>query len=534
MLMTPAFVLGAFSAALAQSQEPTEVIEVAPKDWVHLSYNDSNIYGVGTFKANEYLKNKKPQKKVVVAVIDSGVDKDHPALAPVMWVNEKEVAGNGVDDDKNGYIDDINGWNFIGGKDGKNVNEDSYELTREYLRLSEKYADANKDELAKDKNYQRYLEIKKEFQSERQDSEQGLVQYEALDEMFTKAARLMNAYFDTESIIYDSLNNLESPDIKIQEANGFLLFAHENGLTQEMLGEAINYFENKLNYGLNIEFDPRPIVGDDFSDKTEKDYGNSDVIGPDSEHGTHVAGIIAAQAGVESGLQGVANNVAIMSIRTVPDGDERDKDVANAIRYAVDNGADIINMSFGKSISPSKKVVDDAVKYAMSKGVLLLHAAGNDAVNIDEETHYPSRTYLNSRKKANNWIEVGASSWKSGENLVANFSNYGKKTVDVFAPGVDIYSTVPNGGYEKLSGTSMATPVTSGVAALIKSYFPDLSAKQIKSIIIKSATKLKSKEVNFPSEMGEEVKGKFGELSSTGSIVNAYEAVKMADKMSKY
>jgi len=302
------------------------------------------------------------------------------------------------------------------------------------------------------------------------------------------------------------------------------------GITPEELEDAKKDVESKAKYGLNPAYDPRTIVGDDPANVSERKYGNSDVMGPDAKHGTHVSGIIGAVRGTSGGIDGIATNVKIMMVRTVPDGDERDKDIANAIRYAVDNGAMVINMSFGKGFSPEKAAVDEAVKYADSKGVLMVHAAGNDGENLAEKPSFPTPAYL-SGGKPNNWIEVGASSWKGLDSLAAPFSNYGKAQVDVFAPGVDILSTVPGGGYERESGTSMAAPVVTGLAAMLMSYFPTLSAADVKRIILDSATRYADQKVARPgAENGETVP--FGSLSVTGGIVNAYSAVKLAEQMS--
>jgi subtilisin family serine protease len=286
---------------------------------------------------------------------------------------------------------------------------------------------------------------------------------------------------------------------------------------------------------LNLDFDPRNIVGDDYSNSSERYYGNSDCNGPDSFLGTHVAGIIAASRNNGVGMDGIAADVKIMAIRAVPAGDERDKDVANAIRYAVDNGAKIINMSFGKRYCWDKKVVDDAVKYAESKGVLIIHAAGNDAVDIDVVSNYPSKRYLG-KGEATNFMEIGALSWEPEDKIVASFSNYGKKTVDVFSPGVDIYSTTPKNGYKDASGTSMASPVTTGVAAVLKSYYPTLTPQQIKKILVKSSVKTyKGKKVIKPgsNEGDKDRYVKFEKLGKNAGLVNLYEAIKMAEKFTK-
>ena len=299
------------------------------------------------------------------------------------------------------------------------------------------------------------------------------------------------------------------------------------------LQEAVDYINGQLKYNLNPDLNTRSIVGDNYNNSNEKYYGNSDCKGPESFHGTHVAGIIAAKRNNGIGMDGICNSALIMSVRAVPNGDERDKDVANAIRYAVDNGAKIINMSFGKKYPWDKKAVDDAVRYAASKGVLLIHAAGNDHVNIDSVSHFPCKSFLDG-KTAENFIDIGALSWKQGDNLVADFSNYGKKTVDVFAPGVDIYSTAPENKYKNASGTSMACPVTAGVAAVLKSYYPFLTPVQLKEILLKSSnTAYKNLILNTEVSEGPSQAIAFGELSQTGGIVNLYKALQLAETYKK-
>ena len=297
----------------------------------------------------------------------------------------------------------------------------------------------------------------------------------------------------------------------------------------EGLSGAIDYFTTQAEYHYNKEFDPRPIVGDDYDDPYQRDYGNNDFEGPDALHGTHVAGIIAAERNNEVGMNGVADMARIMTVRAVPDGDERDKDVAAAIVYAVDNGASIINMSFGKGYSWNKEIVDEAVKYAAKNDVLFVHAAGNSNQNNDITNNFPNDTYEKSgwfskSSADNHWIEVGALGPALNENLPASFSNYGKEEVDLFAPGVAIYSTLPDNEYQNLQGTSMAAPVVAGVAALIRSYFPDLTAKQVKEILMESVTPI-DLDVKKP---GTEEIVPFSSLSVSGGALNAHQAVKLA------
>ncbi len=511
-------------------QEDT-LLKKSPANWFNLDIKEDNLRGLSTEKAyRELLKNKKPQKTIIVAVIDSGVDIAHEDLKDVLWTNPKEIPGNGIDDDKNGYIDDVHGWNFIGGKDGKHVAEDSYELTREYVRLKKKYE--GKKVSDKNKDYQYYLGIKQEFEKKRGEAEQGLSSLQQFAEMYKNASELLKKHLKVTELSAEKVESITTQNKQLADAKGFWLYATSLGVSSEAdFEEAFKYYKSALDFGYNEKFDPRSIVGDNYQKLREKGYGNNDLIGPDARHGTHVAGIIAANRKNNKGIMGVADNVQIMVIRAVPDGDERDKDIANAIFYAVDNGAHIINMSFGKSYSPNKDFVDEAVKYAESKGVLLVHAAGNDAKNLEVESNFPNKSFAKGKGEAKLWLEVGASSWKADNmEFVANFSNYGKTKVDIFAPGVDLYATTPQQSYEYLSGTSMAAPATSGVAALVMSYYPELSAQEVRTILMESSVKYKETVVNKP---GTENSIPFGELSVSGGIANAYEALLLAEKMSQ-
>jgi cell wall-associated protease len=532
------------SALLLPAMLLTAQSSKRPDNWFNLDAGTDKVNGVSSERAYKELLKDKKSTTVIVGVIDSGVDFEHEDLKGVMWTNPGEIPGNGVDDDRNGYIDDIHGWNFIGGKDGQNVKDDNLEMTRLVRKLSPKYegkteADfktrEEKNELAF------YLKVKEDFNRTRENFEATFnninFMYEGLTGLNVKVKEELKVEKVT-SVELEKFNATAKNDIKMKTmATAFLKKAEGkdlDGLTAELKG-ALEHYESYVKYGLNPEFDPRNIVGDDYNNSAERYYGNNDCNGPDSFHGTHVAGIIAAARNNGVGMDGVATDVRIMSIRCVPAGDERDKDVANSIRYAVDNGAKIINMSFGKKYSWDKKVVDDAVKYAASKGVLLIHAAGNDAVNIDEVSHYPAKKFAD-KGEATNFIDVGALSWQGDDKIVAPFSNYGRKTVDVFSPGVDIYSTAPKNDYKDASGTSMAAPVACGVAAVLKSYYPTLTPEQIKKILVKSSVKsYKGKKVIKPgSQKGDKDEYvKFDKLSRTAGIVNMYEAVKMAEKYAK-
>ena len=515
--------------------------ELPPNNWFNMDSGTENYPGVSIDKTYETLLKGKNSQTVVVAVIDGGVDYQHEDLKSVMWVNEDEIPGNGIDDDKNGYIDDIHGWNFIGGKDG-NVGKDNLEVTRIYAKLRKKYKDVGASAISnkEKKDYELYQTVKKEVEPKRENAANQLDQIKTTSSIVNASLEAVDKALDGKELSIDNLNALEvGTDRYLMIGKEILIqtLADQPATSikailedyEEYNAPYIDYYSRQL-YLYNPDLDPRPIVGDNYADSSERYYGNNDVKGPNAGHGTHVAGIIAAVRDNDLGIRGVANNVRIMSVRTVPDGDERDKDVANAIRYAVDNGASIINMSFGKGYSWDKNVVDKAVKYAMKKDVLLVHAAGNDKKNSDLNDNFPNDKFekkgLFGPKRAKNWISVGALTWKGGEDAIAEFSNYGKEEVDVFSPGYEILSTKPEDNYEHESGTSMAAPVTSGVAAVIRSYFPTLTALQVKEIILQSTVKQNHK-VIVP---GSDTKKSFSEMCKTGGVVNAFEAVKLASK----
>lgn len=523
-----------------------------PKDWFLRDPEADHVQGISVEKTYSTLLKGKPSRTVVVAVIDSGIDIEHEDLKGVIWTNEREIPGNGIDDDKNGYVDDVHGWNFLGGKDGRNVAEDTYEVTREYARLKKTYENVDEKKISKKQRaeFALWQQVKAKYERDFKSNKEQYDQYKQQYELYDNALGTLN-FCDSvlshsmggRAVMKSSLNEINATNDTILFAKQTLSKVLENidgdvavseflEELKEYLGqlrEGLDHYSVAVEYGYNLDFDSRTIVGDDPANLYEKGYGNNDVEGPDARHGTHVAGIIAADRRNEIGINGIADNVKIMAVRAVPNGDERDKDVANAIIYATDNGAQIINMSFGKGFSPQKEVVDKAVKYAESKGVLLIHAAGNDGDNVDKEANYPSRILKNGTA-VKNWIEVGASAAGADEHFVASFSNYGKKSVDLFAPGVEMYSTVPNDQYEDLQGTSFASPATAGVAALLMSYFPDLSAADVREILRQSTRKFDGLKVTRPGS-SEDVP--FSGLSSTGGLVNAYEAVKMAETYKK-
>jgi cell wall-associated protease len=510
-----------------------------PKNWHLLNMKESGFYGINLAKAYDFLKARKAKSNtVVVAVIDSGIDTLHEDLKPVLWVNPREIPGNRIDDDKNGYADDINGWNFIGGKDGTNINENSSEVSRIYHGLRTKYEGKEVTGLtgAALAEYNLWLKAKEHIFGDEKNKIDVAI-FRRMANKLMKSDSLVQKAMGKASYTGNELNAFQTQSSADKKAKddvlGFMkLYEKMDVPSKDLLGEFNEFVESEEKKEKEKTTPPRDwrgeIVKDNPEDINDRNYGNGDVMASRARHGSHVSGIVAAMRNNGKGMDGVADNVRIMVVRVVPDGDEHDKDVANGIRYAVDNGAQVINMSFGKDLSPYKQWVDDAVRYAESKGVLLVHAAGNDNKDIDVEDNFPVAIY-NNGKKATNWITVGASSANMANGgLVANFSNYGKKEVDVFAPGLDIYSTVPGGNtYADISGTSMAAPVVTGLAALIMEYFPTLSARQVKQAIERSVMPIADK-VTKP---GTEELVPFKELSKTGGIVDAFEAVKIAAGM---
>jgi len=474
----------------------------------------------------ELLAGRQPRRTVIVAVIDGGVDTAHIDLRGNLWSNPKEVAGNGRDDDGNGFVDDVRGWNFIGGSNGEDVRYDTFEVTREHVACMKSAAGGSAEAAAQE----RCAKIAEAFEKKKNEAEQTLAQVQMIEGAMSQILPMLRQALATDSLTVEKVTAFKPATASLTQARTAYLQLAENGITQDVIDDAKKAYGSQLKYGLDPDFDPRSIVGDNYADPDERHYGNGDVMGPDAHHGTHVAGIIGAIRGNGVGVDGIAPAVRIMSVRTVPDGDERDKDVANAIRYAVDNGANVINMSFGKDYSPYKPAVDEAVKYADSKGVLMVHAAGNDGADLGAKENFPTPV-LGGGSKAANWIEVGASSWKGGENLAASFSNYGKDQVDVFAPGEDVLSTMPGGEYKREDGTSMAAPVVSGLAALIMAYYPQLTAADVKQVILQSTTSHADQMVMLPGSGPAGQKVPFGTLSRTGGIVNAFAALRMAEQL---
>lgn len=501
-------------------------------NWFTLDFEKDGVRGMSVEKAYQSLLKDRKSQKVVVAIIDSGVDIAHPDLKDKIWVNPNEIPGNGKDDDKNGFVDDIHGWDFLGAADGRDIREEQLEITRMYAEQRSIFGGTpSKKVLRKQKEaYETWKGWEKEIEEKKRESEEYLKMYQELYNSYRMAVSQLTNLVPSP-VTEASVRALDDNqlDRTQRQAKQYYLQMASKGITQAEFEDAIRHFESQVKYAYNPDHSIRSVVGDHPNKLEYGQYGNNEVMGPDASHGTHVAGIIGASRGNGIGIDGVADQVSLMILRCVPDGDERDKDVANSIRYAVDNGAQIINMSFGKKFSPQKKWVDEALEYAQSKGVLMVAAAGNDNANTDQETHFPTNL-LSNKSKVTNWISVGAQNYLEDTEMVAEFSNYGKETVDVFAPGVAVYSTYPNNTYKEENGTSMAAPAVTGVAALLKSYFPSLTAAEIKEIILATATRFPQLKVSRP---GSNVLIPFADLSRTGGVVNAFEAVKMAIEKTK-
>lgn len=529
---------GIFSVFLTTQATFAQSEATLPDNWQLLDPHQDSVYGTSVNKAyQELLKGKKPHR-VIVAVIDSGVDTAQVDLKGHIWTNPGEIPGNGIDDDHNGYVDDVHGWNFLGGKDDKSIVKASSELEREYWRLRPEFGNVidSNDVKKKDRaDYRYWLKIK---DTRKQDSvknaqdfatvSMGIARFEVLDQM-------LQQHIGKDTLFLDDINNFNTDNDTLQMAKQIASrVLEESGphtSLEDFLSQGKEYLDGIKQKMSGLDKDPnaarREIVGDNWNDIKDTHYGNNDVTGHFARHATHVSGIIAAIRNNGIGIDGITNDVVIMPVKVVPDGDERDKDVALGIRYAVDNGANIINMSFGKGYSPDKKWVDDAVKYAEKHDVLLVHAAGNDGQNDDSIPTYPNPFFLEGGR-ANNFITVGASSPTDADgHLAASFSNYGKNHVDLFAPGVDIYSTLPGNTYGSMSGTSMATPVVSGIAALVLEYYPKLSAKQLRWVLDHSVTNLDTVKVIQPGSSSD-VMVPFSSLCISGGIVNAYHALKLA------
>ena len=537
-----------------------------------LNWYNGKGTGMQTEKAYKKLK-KRETKTVIVAIIDSGIDIEHKDLEGKIWTNTDEIPGNGIDDDNNGYIDDVHGWNFLGNASGENANDMRLERTRMLAELNTKFdgVDASTVSASEKEEFALYEKLAEEVEAERSNYGRAVAYFGMINGMIDESPAtlkgIMGKSDPTLDEVEDKMESLEKEIASLEKSNkkeenkeitakiekaaddydqlDFAKSVLSGELSKEMMDGRIEMFQGMIDTHHNVDFDGRAIVGDDPNDFTDVNYGNNDVEGPDALHGTHVGGIVAAIRGNDLGGDGVANDVLLMSLRAVPNGDEFDKDIALAIRYAVDNGASVINMSFGKSYSPNQKEVYEAFAYADSKGVLCVHAAGNDNSDVDVAPNFPTSMYSFQAKKLDHFLTIGSSTKdlkkkvkvpapteKDPEKMKkkkmgyvpSTFSNYGQTSVDVFAPGSEIYNSIPQSDYKILQGTSMACPMVVGVAAMLKSYFPEMTMKEIKDVILSSSKSYAGTMQVLPGSATEEVD--FAKLSVTGGVVNVYSAVK--------
>jgi cell wall-associated protease len=507
------------------------------RGWHLLDAKNDGYVGISLNKAYELLKGRKSQT-VIVAVIDSGIDTLHEDLKDILWRNPKEIGGNGKDDDGNGYVDDLYGWNFPGSREGVNLSRNSHEVSRVYHNWKNEFEGKREKDIPASKKflYSQWVKAASLINKDYEEASKELPQIEPFLSALENSSVIITSQLGVKEFNINNINPLlKNKEERIAKSAGLWndLFSRagdtsvRNTAIISEVAEYKNQLDNKIKRKEETPEDTRGVLTkDNYTDINDRYYGNNNLKEGSGDHGTLVAGAIAAIRNNNKGMDGIADNVKIMAIRAVPGGDEHDKDVALAIRYAVDNGASIINMSFGKPVSPYKQFVDEAVRYAASKGVLLIHGSGNDGKDITNDVFYPNPNFLDG-KKATNFLTIGASGDLSTGGYAAPFSNYSKATVDIFAPGVYIYSTATDNRYVDADGTSLASPVAAGVAALLKSYFPSLTPEQLIQIITSSGNPIQDV-VQSPGD-GKEVK--FSNLSSSGRIINAYEAVKTALKM---
>jgi len=506
--------------------------------WYHSDIINDTIPGMSVDKAYSELIRDQKGDTIIVAVVDSGVDVAHEDLDDKVWKNQDEIPGNNIDDDENGYIDDVYGWNFLG-----DINHENLEMTRIIRDFEDRFEAKSKDDIS-DKNkddFELYQRAKKEYDKKLQKSKAQKNYYVNILNQLKSARQAIADSIGDENFTLQQVKNLKADTKDFKQKKNFLIQVMSNvgddlSEAENQLQRGVDYFGDRVQYHYGKDLNATADRGDDPDDFDDtENYGNNDVDGPDPKedvvmHGTHVAGIIAAERNNNTGINGVASNAKIMALRAVPDGDEYDKDIAYAIRYAVDNGAKVINTSFGKYYSTHPDWVIEAIQYAAKNDVLIVNAAGNEGINLDEKRVYPNdQTPEDATEVADNFINIGAIGPKIGETLVASFSNYGKANLDIFAPGASIYSSVPDDKYEFLQGTSMAAPAVSGIAAMIRSYYPDLSANQVKQVIMKSGI-LYENEVVLGGDP--ENKESLTKASVTGKFANLYNALIEAHKMS--
>ena len=514
----------------------TELTEDELEVWGSKDLLKDTIPGMSVDRAYQEIIKDYKGESVIVAVLDSGIDIEHEDFEGVIWTNIDEIPENGIDDDKNGFVDDIHGWNFLG-----DVVEENLEYTRIVRDFQDKFEGKSESDIAEEnlENFKLYKSAKAEYDKELNSTNASLNRYVTMNNQLQEAEQSLKIELGVDELSIENLTAFEPEDDTSLNQKMLLLNVMNNigedlSSVEDQLAQAMEYFGNRTKYHFNLELNARAEkLGDDPDDFSTRFYGNNQVSGPnedkkDAKHGTHVAGIIAANRINGKGVKGVAGNVLIMPIRAVPDGDEYDKDIAMGIRYAVDNGAKVINTSFGKYFSTHPEWVMEAIAYAAENDVLIVNAAGNEGIDLDETRVYPNdETPENPTNFVDNFINVGSITAEYGGNLVSGFSNYGDNSVDVFAPGSSIYATTPLNTYEFLQGTSMASPNVAGVAAMVRSIYPKLSAAQVKQILMDSGLST-DQEVILGGDPENTLP--FDEISVSGKMVNMYNALILASK----
>lgn len=490
--------------------------------WHWKDLEKDSVHGVSLQKAKQLLVSKPSPLPIIVAILDGGIDTNHIDLKKKLWTNPNEIPNNGVDDDRNGYTDDLHGWNFLGGKNGTNINKLSAEKTRIYHQFKNEFLNKNLDTSsfneAKKSQYKIWLAANNELEFTEED-QANLAYIKSTYNVIKKVTAKLIPEMNDSSFTIEKLEDytpigrigLEAKRVLIKSVN--ILGLEKSSKINEIISDLEEYIEGKEKTAIAKETEPEDfraqIIKDNYFDFNDRYYGNNDIMGPNARHGTHVAGLASYQE----------NYIQIMGVRVVPDGDEYDKDIALGIRYAVDNGAKIINMSFGKSYSPQQAWVDSAIRYAAAKDVLLIHSAGNEKYDLNSKSVYPNPYSPIIKDSADNMLTIAASgdSLING-SLVTDFSNFGNKIVDFLSPGEKIYSTLPNNEYGYLSGTSMASPIVTHIAAMIRAYYPNLSARDVKNILLLSCMLPKDKLAQMELSL----------IAKKGGIINAAKAMEIA------
>jgi subtilisin family serine protease len=526
-------------------QTKNKTIEPDLTSWYTKDFTLDGIPGISLDKAYSEKLIPKTNKSIIVAVIDTQIDATHEALQGKLWVNQKEIPNNGIDDDNNGYVDDINGWNFTAKPNGKSIMWSNYEYIRLIRKWQPYFAAKDTIKLSEDdaydfKEYKRALAYRDYYQDYYENWRKSLLF--SID-VYPASRDSLKKFFPKEDYTMKDLDSLykihkindktywERKDDNDRDLGALIDYMRVNiETTQRTLEQITNQkteLDSILQKNLNTEYNERNFLKD-RPDKLEKGYGNNKVSEKENQHkhSTEVSGIIAAKRNNKHGTRGFSDNIKIMPLAIAVSGDTHDKDIALAIYYAVDNGAKVINMSFGKEFSLQQEWVTKAIQYAEQKNVLLVHVAGNKSRNVDTHTYYPCDYNPKERKEiSSNLITVGATTHKADSTFVSAFSSYGKKSIDLFAPGSKIYTTFPDNKYNYDSGTSLAAPMVSATAALIWLSYPKLTVQQLKQIILDSGTTYNF-EVLLPGGEGKKVP--FKELSKTGKVLNVYNALKMA------